>query len=223
MAVMGRRRHRKVVGSDRGGGALKKRKDSAAHLINQLKWSAPLVLDFWSAETDDEFESIFTCCLEKAVSHLEKNKRYFAKLDEEGLSGVFAGCLEMPGLTVLQETNSNGHVDLTIQVDLCKRARIKLAEAKIFSGPSYHIKGVGQLLGRYMTGRETPGLLLNYVRVADIKTITERIMCEMDKELPESQIGHCDTHAMKWSFRTKHRHSSGEEVSLSHIGVNLYF
>lgn len=197
-------------------------KDSAAELIERLKRKAPAYLDLITAETEDEFEAAFTTILEDAVSHLEKNKKKFAPLDEEGLSGVLAGSLSMPGLTVTQETNSNGRVDLTIEADHCTPTRTKLGEAKIYSGPSYHIKGIGQLLGRYTTGRETPGLLVSYVRKPDIKGITAKLKNAMDKALPENQAGPCEDHVLKWSLRTTHKHSSGEHVSLSHIGCNLY-
>ena len=100
---------------------------------------------------------------------------------------------------------------------------IKLGEAKIYSSPSYHIKGIKQLLGRYTTGRETAGLLLSYVRKPDIKDITTKLRTAMDKQQPENQIGLCEEHGLKWSFVTKHKHSSGEELSLSHVGCNLYF
>jgi len=199
------------------------RENSAAELIERLKRKAPAYLDLIIAETDEEFEAAFTTILETAVTHLEKNKKKFAKLDEEGLSGVLAGTLSIPGLTVTQEPNSNGHVDLMIEADHCTPARIKLGEAKIYSSPSYHMKGISQLLGRYTTGRETPGLLLNYVRKPDIKGITTKLKAEMDKKLPENQTGPCEEHTLKWSLQTKHAHSSGEEVSLSHIGCNLHF
>ena len=41
----------------------------------------------------------------------------------------------MPGLTVAQETNSNGHVDLTIEADHCTPARVKLGEARLLRWP----------------------------------------------------------------------------------------
>ena len=117
---------------------------------------------------------------------------------------------------------STAHVDLTIEVDQCSPARIKLGEAKIYSGPSYHIKGIGQLLGRYTTGRENAGLLINYVRKKDIKGITAKLKTAMDKKLPENQTGPCEDHTLKWSLVTKHKHSSGEIVSIGHIGCNLH-
>jgi hypothetical protein len=197
-------------------------KDSAAQLFERMRQKAPAYIDLLTAKTTDEFEVAFTTLLEGAVTHLEKNKKNFQTLQEEGLSGVLAGYLTIPGLTVTQETNTNGHVDLTIEADHCTPARIKLGEAKIYSGPAYHIKGMGQLLDRYTTGRETAGLMISYVRKANIKKITETLKATMDKQLPLQQAGPCEPHTLKWSLASKHKHSSGEEVSVFHIGCNLY-
>jgi hypothetical protein len=187
-----------------------------------MKRKAPAYLDLLTAESDEEFEEAFTAILERAVYHLEKNKKHFQSLDEEGLSAALAAALSMPGLIVTQEANSNGHVDLTIEADHSSPARIKLGEAKIYSSPSYHIKGIGQLLRRYTTGRETPGLLINYVRKPNIKGIVNKLKAEMNKKLPDNQTGPCEDHSLKWSLRTLHKHSSGEIVSVGHIGFNLH-
>ena len=112
--------------------------------------------------------------------------------------------------------------ELTIEADHCTPIRVKLGEAKIYSSPSYHIKGIGQLLGRYTTGRETAGLLINYVRKPGIKAIVTKLKTEMDNKLPENQTGPCEDYVLKWSLVTKHKHSSGEIVSVGHIGFNLH-
>jgi len=196
--------------------------NSVAELFELARRRTPAYLDLATARTDDESEAAFTEVLECAVQHLEKNKKNLAKLDEEGLSGAIAGTLSIPGLlTVTQETNSNGHVDLMIEIDNRTPARIKLGEAKIYSSPSYHIKGIGQLLGRYTTGRETPGLMINYVRKRDIKGITAKLRAAMDKRRPEKQTGPCEDGKLRWSLVTRHKHGSGEVVSLGHIGCNL--
>lgn len=197
------------------------RRDSAAELIDRLKRKAPAYLDLITAESEEDFETAFTALLEQAVIHLEKNKKNFQPLKEEGLTAALAGCLMAQGLTVLQEPNSNGHVDLMIEADHCTPARVKLGEAKIYRSQSYHIKGIEQLLGRYTTGRETAGLLINYVRKPDIKGITEKLKARMDSQLPEGQMAPCDSHTLKWSLTTKHLHSSGEVISVDHIGCNL--
>jgi len=196
--------------------------NSVAELIDRIRRKAPEYVDLLTAGTDEEFEAAFTALLDKAVLHLERNKKNFQKLDEEGLTAALAGTLTVPGLIVTQETNSNGHVDLTIEADHCVPARIKLGEAKIYASPSYHIKGIGQLLGRYTTGRETSGLLINYVRKPDIKAITATLRAAMDKQLPEQQTGPCEDFPLKWSLLTKHKHSSGEVQAIGHVGCNLY-
>lgn len=197
-------------------------KDSAGELFERIKRKAPEYIDLLIAETDADFEAAFTVLLEKAVTHLEKNTKNYAALDEEGLSGVLAASLSIPGLTVSQEENSNGHVDLTIVADHCSPARTKLGEAKIYRGPSYHMKGIAQLIGKYTTGREKDGLLINYVRLKNIAEITANLKSELDANLPADQTGPCTAHTLKWSLVSKHKHSSGEMVSVSHIGCNLY-
>jgi hypothetical protein len=197
-------------------------KGSAYELFERIKIKAPEYIDLLTSESEDEFETAFTALLERAVLHLEKNKKNFIKLNENGLTGVLAAALSIPGFTVTQEANSNGHVDLTIEADHCSPARIKLGEAKIYRSPGYHIKGIGQLLGRYTTGRESPGLLINYVRKPDIKNITQKLKDALDKQLPEGQEQLCEDHTLKWSLLTRHKHISGEILPISHIGIFLY-
>src|SRR5687768_1201317 len=93
--------------------------DSVFDLVERIKRKAPAYLDLLTAETDAEFEVAFDAVLGKAVVRLEENKKNFEPLDEEGLSAVLAAALTIPGMTVTQETNSNGHVDLTIEADDC--------------------------------------------------------------------------------------------------------
>src|SRR6266567_1474961 len=134
------------------------KESTAFELIERLKRKAPEYIDLLTATTDAEFYEAFDAILGKAVAHLEKNKKNFDALDEEGLTGALAGALSIPGLTVTQETNSNGHVDLTVDADHCSPPRTVLGEAKIYKGPAYHLKGLEQLIGKYVTGRERRGL-----------------------------------------------------------------
>jgi hypothetical protein len=195
--------------------------DSYHALIEQLRRKAPAYLDLLTAKTDDEFEAAFEVVLDSAVRLLEKNKTNFQKLDEVGLSGVLAGALSIPGLTVTQESHSNGHVDLTIEADHCFPARIKLAEAKIYDGAAYHVKGLEQLLERYTTGREGRGLIISYVRQRDISGLINKLRRHMDETLPMSQRGACQDHQIRWSFMTIHLHTCGENLQVGHIGCNL--
>lgn len=195
--------------------------DSLENLVEQIRRKAPEYLDLFTAKTEDEFERAFLPILERAVAGLETNKTNFANLDEVGLSGVLALALSIPGLTVTQETHSNGHVDLTITADHCVPSRRKLGEAKIYGGIEYHLKGLEQLLGRYTTGREGMGLLIEYFRNKNIAMLVRKLREKMDNEHPCQQQGDTTDHDLKWSFLSVHTHSSGENLSVGHIGCNL--
>jgi len=196
--------------------------DSAAALIARIERKAPEYHDLLTAETVAEFESAFDALMQKAVARLETNKSNLATLDEVGLSAFLAAALSVPGLSVVQEAHSNGHVDLTIDADHCVPARRKLGEAKIYRGPEYHIQGLVQLLGPYTTGREARGLLVVYVRKKNIASLVKKLRDALDDEHPCKQQGDTAPYALKWSFLSRHSLSSGDLHEVSHIGCNLY-
>lgn len=196
--------------------------DSAFALIERIKQKAPEYLNLLTAKTETEFEQALEPLLEKAVSHLEQNKKNYENLNEVTLSGIFASALSVPGLSVTQETHSNGHVDLTIEADHCTPARRKLGEAKVYDGPAYHFKGLEQLLNRYTTGREGRGILLVYFRKKNIAGLVSGLREKMDTDYPCHQQGNTADHILKWSFLTTHAHSCGESLQVSHIGCNLF-
>jgi hypothetical protein len=197
-------------------------KDSVFALIELMKTKVPEYLELFTARTDEEFAAAFDVLLDKSVRDLERNKVNFKKLNEEGLSAALAHRLTMPGVAVTQETNSNGHVDITIQVYLCNPQRTKLCEAKIYDGPSYHIGGLGQLLDRYSTGRESRLLIITYVKKKNINGLIQKLRGQLDRDRPLRQKGATRDHAMKWSFVTTHVHGSGDELEVGHIGCNLH-
>lgn len=196
--------------------------DSYYSLVERIRQRDASYLDLLTARTDDEFERAFEAVMDFAVRHLERNRNNFRLLDEVGLSAVVAGTLSFPGgLTVIQEAHSNGHVDLTIEADFCMPPRIKLAEAKIYNGPSYHVRGLQQLLGRYTTGREGRGLIISYVRQRNIRGLTDKLQLHMNQNLPLKQTAPCRSLSLKWAFITVHLHDCGEELEVGHIGCNL--
>jgi hypothetical protein len=191
-------------------------------LVELIRQRAPEYFDLLTAKSDAEFEKAFAALLERAVMRLEQNSKHFESLDEVGLSGVLAGALSMPGLSVTQEAHSNGHVDLTIDADHCTPTRRRLGEAKIYDGPAYHFKGLEQLLHRYTTGREGPGLLIIFVRRKNIKNLIKKLREKMDEDQPCGQQGKTVDDLLRWSFRSAHAHNCGERLEVSHIGCNLY-
>lgn len=197
-------------------------KDTLAYYAELIQRKAPEYFDLLTAGTEAEFENAFTALLQEAVAHLERNSVNFKKLGEVGLTAVVVAFLNIPGLRVTQEEHSNGHVDITIEAEHCVPARRKLGEAKIYATPSYHEKGVKQLIDRYSTGREIRGLLLNYVRKEDIAEVIRNLRESLDKSLPQKQKGPTQDHMLKWSFSSVHGHSSGEDLAVDHVGFNLY-
>lgn len=196
--------------------------NSALALIDLIRRKAPEYLDLLTARSEHEFETAFNSILEIAVMHLESNKKHYSSLNEEGLTSVFAAAIRVPGLDVKQETHSNGHVDITIELSGSFPARKKLGEAKVYRGPKYHIDAIEQLLGRYTTGRESGGLLLVYFRSANISNLVLKLRERLNADRPFAQSAECTDHVMKWSFVSVHHHKCGDDLNVSHIGINLY-
>lgn len=197
--------------------------DTLLGLVKLLQVKAPELIDLLRAESETDFDNALDHFVERGVSHLEANSKNYVDLDEEGLSGVFSAAIQMPGLTVNRESHSNGHVDITIQADHCTPARTRLCEAKIYSGPEYHIGGLDQLLNRYTTGREGRGIVLSYVRKRNISGLVAAIRERMDQNLPCNQVGATKEHILKWSFTSAHMHSCGDTLKVCHVSCNLYF
>lgn len=179
-------------------------------------------LDLITANSDEEFDSAFDNWLTQAISRMEANKKNYLKLDENGLSSVLAASLTTGEISVTQEQNSNGHVDLTIKLNNSSTPRTKLGEAKIWRGNEYHIKGLDQLLNRYTTGRECRGFVISYVQQKDIKGLFEDLRKHIDSEKPFNLEGLCLNHNIKWSFLSNHKHNSGERITICHVGCNLF-
>jgi hypothetical protein len=192
-------------------------------LIEKIESNNPDYINLLLAEDSDEIFNAFSNYLAGAAAHLEKNANHYNCLDEEALSSIVAAKLSVPGIRVMQEEHSKGHVDLTFEIGFGEPYKTILGEAKIHKGPQYHVEGLKQLLTRYCTGRETLGAVINYVKLPNIKDLMKNIQDEFNKSKPENQIGNTKSHgSVKWSFQSSHQHSSGEEITAYHIGCNLY-
>lgn len=195
--------------------------DSAEALLARIQRKAPEYLDLITAKTDEDFEAAFDAILQRAVQNLETNADNYESLDEVGLSAVLAAGLSVPGLTVTSEGHSNGHVDLTIDADHCVPVRRKLAEAKIYDGYAYHVKGLTQLLGRYTTGRELGGLLIVFVKKRGIEQLVGGLRKMMDAKKPCKQKGRTRDHSSRWRFESTHTLASGIAHCVGHVGCNV--
>lgn len=198
---------------------------SDSNLYNYIELTKKLsreTLDLITAESEEDFDKAFDNWLTQAIAKLEANKSNYESLDENGLSAVLAATLSTGEISVTQEQNSNGHVDLTIKLNNSSPQRIKLGEAKIWRGKEYHVKGLDQLLNRYTAGRECRGFVISYVKLKDIRNLFESLRKYIDQSKTFNLEGMCRDHNIKWSFLSTHKHSSGESISICHIGCNLF-
>lgn len=198
--------------------------DSIAGLVDQLANRCPQLyfLKMLSASSDEEFDAALENLLEAAVAHLENNARHLADCDENTITAFLVAFLNMPGfLRALQEAHSNGHVDLTIDAEPTLPVRRRLGEAKIYRSPSYHVKGLNQLVNRYATGRYGTGFLIEYFKKPNINRLIMGIRKHMDKNKPCAQNGKCQDHTMRWAFSSNHDHTSGERLRVLHMNCNL--
>lgn len=195
---------------------------SLAEILDQIRLIDPDYLQMLIATEPVKFEEAFCRFLEKSLTHLEENGKNFQLLDEEGLSAVLAGALKMPGVAVSTEKNSNGHVDITVEFNQKFPLHKKLMKAKIYDGPTYHISGMEQLIKFYATGREGRCWMIAYVRQAKIAEIVQKLRDRLDADKPHDQDGITSGLSSKWSFLSKHKHSSGEFIEIGHACCNLH-
>jgi hypothetical protein len=198
--------------------------DSLTALVDQLTTRCPqlYLLKMLCASSDEDFDTALEDLLEAAVVHLENNAPHLADCDEETITAFLIAYLNMPGfLRVLQEAYTKGHVDITIEAEPALPLRRRLGEAKIYGGPSYHVKGLNQLVNRYSTGRYGTGILIEYFKKPNIKTFIERLRKHLNKTKPYLQNGDCEDHHMSWAFTTHHHHISGEMLRVLHLNCNL--
>jgi hypothetical protein len=196
-----------------------------SNLYNYIELTKKLsreTLDLITAESEEDFDKAFDNWLTQAIAKLEANKLNYESLDENGLSAVLAASLSTGEISVTQEQNSNGHVDLTVKLNNSSPQRTKLGEAKIWRGKEYHVKGLDQLLNRYTTGRESRGFVISYVKQKDIKGLFESLRNYIDEEKPFDLDDVCKDHNVRWAFISIHKHNSGELTPICHIGCNLY-
>lgn len=198
--------------------------DTLFSLMQRMTKKAPELIELMTSESDFEFNAAFDKLLLKAAKSLESNSKNFQSLHEPGLAAAFALALSAPGLSAIQEANCNGHVDVIIEVSLCEPSRSILGEAKIYDGPQYHFQGLEQLM-QYATGRESRLLMIEFVKKQNISALMKKVSKAMNSELPSKQVGvtKADAGSGKgWWFDSKHKHTSGELMQVSHIGCNLH-
>ncbi len=182
----------------------------------------PELRRLFTASTPQDFDAFLDLHFERCIQRMEAEAHHLADDHEEKLSAFLAAALSIPGLSVVREGYSNGHVDLTIKSESLLNPEQRLAEAKIYNGPAYHAQAIDQLLARYSTGRQPTGYVVEYVKKPGIANIVTRLRKQADDDLPVGQSGSTTDHAMKWAYVSQHLHSSEELVRVIHVNINLH-
>lgn len=182
----------------------------------------PVLRKLFEARTSQEFDDFLDRHFEECVQRMEAEAHHLVADSEEKLSAFLAAALSMPGLSVIREGYSNGRVDLTIKSDSMMFPERRLAEAKIYDGPTYHAQAIEQLICRYSTGRQNRGYVIEYVKKSGISNLVLKLRNKADADFPVHQQGVTYEHKMKWAYISDHLHASEELINVVHINVNLH-
>lgn len=182
----------------------------------------PALRRLFEARTAEAFDEFLDRHFEESVQRMEAEAHHLQGDCEEKLSAFLAAALSIPGLSVVREGYSNGRVDLTIKSESIKFPQRRLAEAKLYSGPSYHAKAIDQLISRYSTGRQSRGYVVEYVKKSGISNIVVKLRNKADEDFPVFQQGKTNDHPMKWAYVSSHKHTSEELIHVVHINVNIH-
>lgn len=161
------------------------------------------------------------CEIDRAIEFMEENSNLLYNDDEDKLSFSIISQLRGARISCTSETNSNGHVDITI-ID----GKFKwLAEAKIQKGTDWTNHGFNQLTQNYSTGRKHAchgGIIVyNKLKHKNSKQCAKEWRnflenSEIDVECQDYQNGYFD-------FTMKEHPRSGEPYHIRNYFVNLNY
>lgn len=120
-------------------------------------------------------------------------------------------------INVTDDGNNRGHADLKIE-STCKKF-VWLGEGKLWTRPIWALKGIMQLLTRYSTGLEAGyGLLLYFRQDGMVKRLQD-----WSTYLGRLRICVGTSPRGAGDFASDHNHSAGVQVTIRHVGLNMYF
>lgn len=166
-------------------------------------------------------ESLFELAkghLIEIANDLEQGAKEFVKLGEDGISNIVATALNRHlFLAADRESNSRGHVDLTIKAPSIQSSSSfsYKGEAKIWKGEKKVLDTCNQI-HEYLTGREVRGFILFYFRTKSCDSLFTKYIEAVTETCGGELVGH-----EKRFFTTRHTHESGAELFLDHYALHL--
>lgn len=192
---------------------------SLERLFGLLEAHNPNIVDLLRAETEEQFVDATEGAIERAMRTMESGAKQYSSLDERGLSQLLADFLNLAGYHATAERNNNGHVDVVVEHAFGRRWKY-LGECKVHRGYQYHVDGCDQLLG-YCTGRELRAFCMEFFDKAGTFEKMRKLREEVDANRPLAQNAASIGHRIEGAFVTSHRHSSGSDVEMLHLGCSV--
>jgi hypothetical protein len=177
----------------------------------------------------DAFVRDFVCDIVKhAAPKLEEARISYRETGEDGLTHALLLPLYSTYHGASRETDTNGHVDISLKHPVLLN-QVLLGEAKIIgSGQSFnwYAEGLTKLVGKYNSGRNNLALMVCYCRYPEMYTKLASYRERVASEKIADFQSHCDPAELDLAgfdslFLTKHL-SSGRTIRVAHAWVNMY-
>jgi hypothetical protein len=195
------------------------RNASLERLFGLLEAHNPNIVELLTAQTEEAFVEATDGAIERAVRTIESGATQYSNLDERGLSQLLADFLNLAGYQATAERNNNGHVDVVVEHAFGRRWKY-LGECKIHRGYQHHVDGCEQLLG-YCTGRERRAFCMDFFDKVGAFEKMQKLRRDVDTRLPLAQKAPSVDHRIAGAFVTSHRHDSGSDVEILHVGCSV--
>ncbi len=159
--------------------------------------------------------------LNEIISGLERNRKVRCKDEENRLSAEIVNCLTSVGYHSENDPMQGGHVDFLVEPKH-KRTLKWYGEAKIWHGPKYLNDGITQLLSRYASGRQGYLGFVVYFKTDDMVGKMSEWSSHLTKQADVLSIED-STSTSKFSFCSTHKHSTGSQIKIQHLAVNVHW
>lgn len=190
-----------------------------------LEWVANNLPAFAKAEYANNprayFESFVKDLVNFGVPNVQNNRNRHAKVDENALTDLLLSPLQA-GYTLSQETNANGHVDVTLKGFF--PGIMWKGEAKILKSYRWYESGLVKLVAKYNSGGEDNTFMIGFCRDPDMFSIAKEYKARLQHRKPAD--------FQNWSRLSSFDHpniftgehlASGRPILVTHIWSNCHY
>lgn len=159
--------------------------------------------------------------LDEIIISVERGRKERCEDEENRLSSEIVNCLKSAGYHSENDPMQGGHVDFLVEPEQ-NRTLKWYGEAKIWHGPKYLNDGITQLLSRYASGRQGYLGFVVYFKTDDMVGKMSEWSSHLTKQADVLSIED-STSTSKFSFCSTHKHSTGSQIKIQHLAVNVHW